>query len=182
MAETANDNDSGYWIGVVTRSPEETAAVADTLARVLRGGDVVSLEGDLGAGKTFFAGAVARALGAEGHVTSPTFVLQKHYQLREPHLRLLAHYDVYRLADYSELADIGFEDLDGQALAMVEWGDRFRDKYAQPPVRVRFTVTGAQTRRIAICFSEIDRFETFSQALKERFLVEDVTRPELPSG
>ena len=182
MAATANDNNASHRVTLLTRSPEETAAIAAALADVLRGGEVVSLEGDLGAGKTFFAGALAHALGAAGPVTSPTFVLQKTYELAGTRLRSLVHYDVYRLADYSELADIGFEDLDAQSVALIEWGDRFLDNYASPPLRVSLTVTGERTRRIVIGLDQASRFDQFTRILQGRGWLDDDTRPETPRG
>jgi tRNA threonylcarbamoyladenosine biosynthesis protein TsaE len=106
-------------IQVTTRSPDETGAVAAALADVLAPGDVVSLTGDLGAGKTRFVRGAAEALGVEEPVASPTFVLVREYRGALP----IYHMDVYRLERLQEVLDLGFEDLlDPHGVVFVEWG------------------------------------------------------------
>ena len=98
-----------------------TIRLAQALAPALRGGDLVLLEGELGAGKTFFTRALCRALGVprDVRVTSPTFAL---VQELEGRLRI-AHADLYRLGDADELGPLGLRDARGEgALLVVEWG------------------------------------------------------------
>jgi tRNA threonylcarbamoyladenosine biosynthesis protein TsaE len=110
-------------VTVTTRSPWETRCLAERIAALLEPGDVVVLEGDLGAGKTAFVQGVAAALGIEEPVQSPTFVIVREY---EGSLSLL-HVDVYRLESPAQLADLGLEELlDGTRVALIEWGDRVR--------------------------------------------------------
>jgi tRNA threonylcarbamoyladenosine biosynthesis protein TsaE len=105
---------------VVTRSTDETLALAGSVGELLRPGDVVSLAGDLGTGKTVFARGVARALGVAGPVVSPTFTIVREYEGRVP----VVHVDVYRLDTFQELHDLGFEEvLRDDAVTIVEWGD-----------------------------------------------------------
>ena len=107
-------------IGVCSRSPEETRILGACLAPVLLPGDVVSLSGDLGAGKTVFVQGVCTALGYTGRVTSPTFTLVHEYDARYP----IVHLDIYRLDSYQEVFDIGFEELVGpNSIVLVEWGE-----------------------------------------------------------
>jgi tRNA threonylcarbamoyladenosine biosynthesis protein TsaE len=105
-----------------TATPAETERLGARIAAALRPGDVVLLRGDLGAGKTTLVRGVARALGAAGPVTSPTFALAHRYDL--PEGRRVAHLDLYRLAglgdEDEELVD---EELDGGAIGLVEWPD-----------------------------------------------------------
>jgi len=104
----------------VTRSTDETLALAASVGEVLRPGDVVSLAGDLGTGKTVFARGVARALGVEDPVVSPTFTIVREYEGRVP----VVHVDVYRIDTFQELHDLGFEEVvRDDAVTIVEWGD-----------------------------------------------------------
>jgi tRNA threonylcarbamoyladenosine biosynthesis protein TsaE len=104
----------------LTHSTDETLALAGTVGGLLRAGDVVSLVGDLGAGKTVFARGVARALGVTEPVVSPSFTIVREYDGRLP----LVHVDVYRIESVQELYDLGFEELvRDDAVTLVEWGD-----------------------------------------------------------
>ena len=110
----------GRRIRCRSSSPEETQAIAETLAAALHPGDVVALSGDLGAGKTCFVQGAARAMGVSERVTSPTFVLVREYQGTYP----ILHLDVYRLGNLQELTDLGFEEfLDPAWVVFIEWGD-----------------------------------------------------------
>ncbi|HEX2049754.1 MAG TPA: tRNA (adenosine(37)-N6)-threonylcarbamoyltransferase complex ATPase subunit type 1 TsaE [Actinomycetota bacterium] len=105
---------------VTTQSPEETRILGAALAPLLVPGDVVSLTGDLGAGKTVFVQGLAAALGVQGRVTSPTFTIVHEYEGRYP----ILHLDIYRLDSFQEVIDLGFEDLlDPSAIVVVEWGE-----------------------------------------------------------
>jgi tRNA threonylcarbamoyladenosine biosynthesis protein TsaE len=105
-----------------------TAAVAAVVATVLGPGDLVLLDGDLGAGKTAFTQALAGALGVTEAVTSPTFTLLRGYATARG--TELLHADLYRLDQLSEVADLGLADrLDEGAVAVVEWGSRGRSAF-----------------------------------------------------
>ena len=107
-------------LSVTSRSPEETRILGAALAPVMLPGDVVSLSGDLGAGKTLFVQGLARALGVETPVTSPTFTIVHEYSGRYP----IVHLDVYRLDSFQEVLDLGYEELvDPEAILIVEWGN-----------------------------------------------------------
>lgn len=104
----------------MTRSTRETLELAGGVGDLLRAGDVVSLVGDLGAGKTVFARGVARALGVTEPVVSPSFTIVREYEGRVP----LVHVDVYRIDAVQELHDLGFEEVvRDDAVTLVEWGD-----------------------------------------------------------
>ena len=117
-------------------------AEAARAARALRpregGATLVSLSGELGAGKTAFVKAAARALGVEEAVTSPTFVLEKVYQLPSDRpFRRLVHIDAYRLESGGDLAALGFTGLmrDAGNLVMLEWPERVAAALPPPAVR-----------------------------------------------
>jgi tRNA threonylcarbamoyladenosine biosynthesis protein TsaE len=136
----------------------ELPAVADTrrlgrsIAAALKQGDLVLLSGNLGAGKTLLAGAVARGLGVKGAVASPTFALVHEYET--PRGTLL-HADLYRLLGArlgEEVARLGLRERRGEgALVVVEWGDDALDALGGgPSLAVRLAVSGARGRVAAL--------------------------------
>ena len=127
-------------------SVEETWELAKKLAAELKSGDVVCLEGDLGAGKTTFTQGLAAALGVPGRVTSPTFcIVQEH---RGPNL--LVHMDLYRLHGEDDVIAIGWEDyLAEGAILVVEWPERAGALIPAEAKHVVFThLEGEESRRI----------------------------------
>ncbi len=100
-----------------------TRALGAALATELGPGSVVVLSGDLGSGKTVFAQGVAEGLGVTERVVSPTFAIAREYEGR---LRL-HHLDVYRLDHVQEAIDLGLDELFGDAVTLIEWGDGVRD-------------------------------------------------------
>lgn len=124
----------------------ETLALARSLAAVLEAGDLIGLEGGLGAGKTTFAGGAVLGLGVtEGTVvTSPTFALLHQYRGRLP----IAHADFYRLADDAELQELGIEELqeDG-AVLFVEWGRKFPEIARRTVLWVELEIVSDAGRR-----------------------------------
>src|SRR5437773_6813002 len=106
---------------VVCRSPEETQALGTRLGRRLREGAVVACIGELGAGKTCFLQGLARGLGVESPVTSPTFVLINEYRGRVG----VHHLDAYRTESVTEVLDLGIEELmHGDGVTVIEWADK----------------------------------------------------------
>ncbi len=102
-----------------SHSEQETEALGRRLAQTLRPGDVIALDGDLGAGKTAFTRGLAAGLGYPGRVTSPTFTIVNEY---DGGRLSLFHFDLYRLTSPEELFDIGWEDyLDRGGVCCVEW-------------------------------------------------------------
>lgn len=122
-----------------SQSPDDTRRVAAELARGLGDGDVVLLDGDLGAGKTQFVQGVAAGLGVTESVTSPTFNIMFEYTSgRVP----LYHFDLYRLDDASQLEDVDFygvTDSSTPGVALVEWASMFPDEMPEDAVRVRIS-------------------------------------------
>jgi tRNA threonylcarbamoyladenosine biosynthesis protein TsaE len=123
----------------VTRSADETLSLAAAVGELLRAGDVVSVAGDLGAGKTVFARGVARALGVSKPVVSPSFTIVREYDGRVP----LVHVDVYRIDTIQELHDLGFEEVvRDDAVTLVEWGDVIDALLPRQRLDVRLNLRG----------------------------------------
>lgn len=107
----------------ISKNVEDTYELANKIASKLNGGDVILLNGDLGAGKTTFTKGLARALGVEEVVTSPTFTFMKEYHGRIP----LYHFDMYRVEDEDELYELGLNEyLYMQGVCVIEW-NKFED-------------------------------------------------------
>ncbi len=103
-----------------THSEQETFSLAKQYAASLKPGSILSLDGDLGAGKTVFTKGLCAGLGVKDVVNSPTYTLVNEYAGREG---TVFHFDVYRIGDEDELYDIGFEEyLDSDAVSIIEWG------------------------------------------------------------
>jgi tRNA threonylcarbamoyladenosine biosynthesis protein TsaE len=129
--------------GRVTAKAEETRSIAAELARNIPAGTVLSLVGDLGAGKTEFVKGLATGLGFGGDVTSPTFTILHEY--RGGRLALF-HMDFYRLQDERELDEIGLDEyLRAGGVCAIEWGDKFQQRLPIETLTVRLiTIDGDQ--------------------------------------
>jgi tRNA threonylcarbamoyladenosine biosynthesis protein TsaE len=132
---------------VETRNAAATQALAAALAVVARPGDLISLVGDLGAGKTQFAKGFGAGLGVTDTIVSPSFVLMAEYRGRLP----LFHIDLYRLAGAAEALAGGLVDeRQGEGVTLIEWAERLAD--AMPLGRLDVVIDGAgdDPRRIAL--------------------------------
>lgn len=119
---------------VVTRSEEETFRLAEDLASDFSGGEVVLLEGELGAGKTVFAKGLAAGAGVRNihQVCSPSFTLVNVYEGRHR----IFHIDLYRLERAADIEDLGWEDYLGEGIVIVEWADKLPFPLAGLSVRI----------------------------------------------
>lgn len=141
-----------------------TIELGEDLALALKLGDCVALAGDLGAGKSTLARAFLRALADDDglEVPSPTFTLVQTYELRIP----VAHFDLYRLADSSELDELGFDEALSQGICLVEWPERADD--ALPSSRITLTITHeGDGRRVGISGPD-DRLQRIARSLAIR--------------
>ncbi|MCF2670938.1 MAG: tRNA (adenosine(37)-N6)-threonylcarbamoyltransferase complex ATPase subunit type 1 TsaE [Butyricicoccus sp.] len=131
---------------LTTHSPEETEQAGADFARTLRPGDVVTLDGELGAGKTAFARGVLRGLGYEGRVTSPTFAIANEYDAPGG---MVAHFDLYRILDEEALFELGFEEyLDGERILLIEWSENAGALLPEAHRTVQITYGAADDTRI----------------------------------
>lgn len=123
-------------IEYISHNETETEKIGESLAALLHTGAVIAYCGGLGAGKTAFTRGLARGLGYEGRVTSPTFAIVNEYEGRIP----LFHFDMYRLADEDELFDVGWEDyLNRGGVCAIEWSERITG--ALPPETITVTIS-----------------------------------------
>ncbi len=123
------------------------SVIAEGFARTLRRGDIVALEGDLGAGKTTFVGCVARALGSNADVASPTFTFWHRYAGPIP----LEHLDLYRIEDPHEATELGLDEaLGADGIAFVEWPGRLPGFVPGDAIVVRIAGSGDEPRTLEI--------------------------------
>lgn len=136
---------------IISNSVEETRGAGARLACSLQSGDVIVLEGDLGAGKTEFVRGLMNSLG-EGDVTvrSPSFsILNIYSTLKFP----VYHFDFYRLNDSSELNEIGFDEyISGNGICLIEWGTMFPEVMPSHVKVIRFSDEGGSIRKITADF------------------------------
>ena len=148
------------WDAGVVDEPQ-LRAIAARFAGAARGGGVIHLEGDLGAGKTTFARALLGAAGVDERIKSPTYSLIESYRAGD----LDAHHlDLYRIADAGELEWLGLGDLSTpSALVLIEWPERGRGALAVPDLVVHLAHAGERRKLVAEAHSE--RGENFLSAM-----------------
>lgn len=126
---------------VVLKSLKDTEKFAKKFAKILSGGQVVLLSGDLGAGKTTFTKFVLRALGVKDEVTSPTFTIMKEYNGKK---FKIYHFDMYRIGSGDEAREFGLEDYiyskDPSAIVFIEWSENISDILTGAFVKVNITI------------------------------------------
>ena len=131
----------------MVQSLAETEDLARRIAPRLRPGDTVALQGDLGAGKTTLARAILRGLGVEGEVPSPSFTMLQEYETAR--LKVV-HCDFYRLANQSELDELGLEEALQQAAMLIEWPERAHERIPADALWIEIDITGENERRMKI--------------------------------
>ena len=129
-----------------SHSPEDTEKIAAEFAKKLKGGTVVAYRGDLGMGKTCFTRGLAKGLGFDGDVTSPTFALINEYiGGRLP----LYHFDMYRISSWEELYSSGFfEYIEEGGIVAAEWSENIENALPDNTVYVIIEATGENERKI----------------------------------
>lgn len=127
----------------ITKSREETIKFAEEYGKTLRGGDVLLLDGEMGAGKTVFTKGIALALGINAEITSPTYAYLNDYDGK------LYHYDCYRLSSGEDAEALGLtEYFYGNGVCVVEWGENIADVLPDNCKRVKIEKIDLNTRKI----------------------------------
>ena len=129
----------------ITHSPEETAHLASTIGKIIHEGTVICLDGELGVGKTLFVRALARTLGVESDVTSPTFNLMNIYEAACP----IVHFDLYRIESEEELEDIGFYEYveATEGIVLIEWAEKFPEALPEDRLEVCIDALDGEERQ-----------------------------------
>ena len=131
----------------ISNSAQETEDIGARFAEKLSGGAVIAMYGDLGAGKTAFVRGLAKGMGLDCRVSSPTFNIVNEYLGK----RELIHFDMYRLSSADELFDIGWEDyISRGAVCVVEWSENVEDAFCGDEIVINIEKLGDNCRRISI--------------------------------
>ncbi|MBR2362752.1 MAG: tRNA (adenosine(37)-N6)-threonylcarbamoyltransferase complex ATPase subunit type 1 TsaE [Spirochaetaceae bacterium] len=121
----------------VTHSAEETIQLGKKIGSLLQPGAIIAMEGNLAAGKTTITKGIAKSLGIEEAITSPTFTLISEYEGKMP----LYHMDVYRLDSCEDFINLGVEDLMyGDGVSIIEWSERVREELPKSTITLRLEI------------------------------------------
>ncbi len=136
----------------IAKTEKQTFAYAQKLAAKLKGGEVLCLTGDLGAGKTVFTKGIASGLGITKIITSPTFVLMKVYGIKNENIKHLIHIDAYRLSHGDDLEAIGALDYFGKpnCLTIIEWPERVSEILPKEKIDVKIKILKDNNREISV--------------------------------
>lgn len=148
-------------VKIILKNKEDTERFGIKLGKILKGGDIISLTGDLGAGKTTLTQSIGKGLGVKDYITSPSFTIINEYKGRLD----VYHFDVYRLDDVDSLYDLGFEEyFYSDGVTIVEWGNKIKELLPEYTINIHIDRgEGIEERVVTIC-GQGDRFD---QIVKE---------------
>ncbi|OGC50435.1 tRNA (adenosine(37)-N6)-threonylcarbamoyltransferase complex ATPase subunit type 1 TsaE [candidate division WWE3 bacterium RIFCSPHIGHO2_01_FULL_40_23] len=139
---------------IISNSSSETEKLAFRIASSLKGGEVLTLYGDLGSGKTTFVKGLVKAFGIKASVISPTFVLMRHYKnvSKKERISVINHVDLYRITEASEILNLGVLDVIGSrdSVMVIEWPKLIESYLPRGFIKVEFEVMGKNKRRINV--------------------------------
>ena len=133
----------------ISNSLNDTKNLAFEFEKTLKGGEVVTLSGDLGAGKTTFTQSLAKAMGIDEPITSPTFTLMNQYQGKK--LKLY-HFDMYRIEDIDEILETGLTEFFGNkdAVCVIEWAENIKQLLPQNVIKIEIEKLGENSRKFIL--------------------------------
>ncbi|KKQ56284.1 MAG: putative ATPase or kinase [Parcubacteria group bacterium GW2011_GWA2_38_13] len=141
---------------IITHSAQETIELGKRLASKLRGGEVICLYGNLGAGKTTLIKGIAQGLGVKKIVTSPTFILINVYKVKRQmsNVKCLIHIDCYRIDSARDIENIGAAEYFGNpnSVVVIEWPERIKDILPKKRMEIHIAMKGEGKREISINF------------------------------
>ncbi|MDD5291513.1 MAG: tRNA (adenosine(37)-N6)-threonylcarbamoyltransferase complex ATPase subunit type 1 TsaE [Patescibacteria group bacterium] len=137
---------------IVTHSEKETLALAKKYAKTLRGGTILGLIGNLGAGKTVFIKGLASGLGLKKNITSPTFVIMKVYPVKKGKVKNFVHIDAYRIKEGRDLIAIGAQEYLNwpDTLTVIEWADRIKKVLPEKIRFIKIKILAGEKRKISL--------------------------------
>lgn len=137
---------------IISNSPEETKKIAGEILKELNKRNIISLEGELGSGKTIFAQGFAKALGIRSKIKSPTFVIIKKYNVRfkKQGIKTLYHLDCYRIKNAKEILELGWKKIidNPENIILVEWGNKIKKELPKNTIHLKFKFEKENTREI----------------------------------
>ncbi len=150
---------------VISNSVDETIAIGYRLAKALKKGDVVTLSGDLGAGKTHLVSGILEFYNKKEEISSPTFTIINEYDLNEE-LKLF-HFDVYRLESSDEFLEIGGDELFEKGISIIEWGEKISDILPNNTLKIVLEKDSNYDDRRKISFFSDDNNEVIKNVIQE---------------
>ncbi|MFA6183850.1 MAG: tRNA (adenosine(37)-N6)-threonylcarbamoyltransferase complex ATPase subunit type 1 TsaE [Parcubacteria group bacterium] len=137
---------------VITKNTQETVKLGKEFAQNVKGGDIICLKGGLGAGKTTFTQGFLKTLGAEGALTSPTFIVMKKYSLKKNSYKVknIYHIDTYRV-ESEDILDLGWKELIGnkENIIIIEWPEKIKNIIPFRAVWLNFELIDKDRRRVS---------------------------------
>ncbi|MBQ8135172.1 MAG: tRNA (adenosine(37)-N6)-threonylcarbamoyltransferase complex ATPase subunit type 1 TsaE [Clostridia bacterium] len=130
----------------ITKSPEETESLAEQIAKTLEGTEMIAMFGDLGAGKTAFTRGLARGLGVDDGVSSPTFALVHEYSGKYT----VYHFDMYRVTSWDDLYTTGFFDYMDNGVMVIEWSENIVDFLPEKRINITIKHLSENEREITV--------------------------------
>lgn len=149
-------------IDIITNSEKDTIALGAIIGKVLKQGDVLALQGDLGAGKTHFVQGIAQGMGITDMIVSPTFTILNYYEHDIP----LQHFDFYRLEEDYELDDLGFDDYLPSGVTVIEWSEKFPERIPCDAAIIRIEKTSPTSRTFHMNFTN-DRWNCVEKEVEK---------------
>lgn len=140
----------------ITENAEETQKMALDLAKILKGGEVIALYGNLGGGKTTFTQGLALGLGIKRRIISPTFIIVRTYKLKSKtatkNPKLLYHMDLYRTDSEEDFEGIGMRDIikDENSIKVIEWAEKIKDFLPKKRIDIFFEYINENKRRVTV--------------------------------
>lgn len=140
----------------ISKNSAETQKIGEEFVKTLKNGKIIALYGNLGAGKTTFVQGLAKGLGIEKRITSPTFIIVKRYQLRDKiydsRFKNLYHIDLYRIEGQVNVEELGFDEIiqDQKNIIIIEWAEKMENQLPEERINIYFKHLEGDKREIKI--------------------------------